>query len=214
LRTGLRATSITQTGGAVRIATAEGPVLAERAIVATGGWTAPLLGAPFDRLLRVEPQTLHWLASTPEFPAAAPMPAFIWLHGSGAESNFYGFPPLPGAGGLKLATERYGAAVDMNALVREVAPGAAAALHRDHVEGRLKGIAPRALRSSVCAYTVTPDFGFIIDAHPDMDRVMVVSACSGHGFKHSAGIGEALAGALAEGQSPVDLAPFSLARFI
>jgi sarcosine oxidase len=60
---------------------------------------------------------------------------------------------------------------------------------------------------------VTPDRGFIIDRHPGMDRVLVVSACSGHGFKHSAGIGEAVAAELAGGPGRVDLAPFALARF-
>lgn len=42
---------------------------------------------------------------------------------------------------------------------------------------------------------------------------MVVSACSGHGFKHSAGIGEAVAEHVATGRSSVDLAPFALSRF-
>jgi sarcosine oxidase len=36
----------------------------------------------------------------------------------------------------------------------------------------------------------------------------VVSACSGHGFKHSAALGEALAAQLLCGHSAVDLAPF------
>ena len=38
-----------------------------------------------------------------------------------------------------------------------------------------------------------------------MDRVLVVSACSGHGFKHSAGIGEAVAAELAGAGGTVDL---------
>jgi sarcosine oxidase len=60
---------------------------------------------------------------------------------------------------------------------------------------------------------VTPDRGFIIDRHPRMDRVLVVSACSGHGFKHSAGIGEAVAEEMLEGGRRIDLAPYTLARF-
>jgi sarcosine oxidase len=62
-------------------------------------------------------------------------------------------------------------------------------------------------------YTVTPDAGFIIDRHPAMDRVLVVSACSGHGFKHSAGVGEAVAQLALTGRSDIDLAPFALGRF-
>jgi sarcosine oxidase len=65
----------------------------------------------------------------------------------------------------------------------------------------------------VCLYTVTPDSGFIIDRHPRMERVTVISACSGHGFKHSAGIGEAVARMLTRSGEDASLAPFSLARF-
>jgi sarcosine oxidase len=35
-----------------------------------------------------------------------------------------------------------------------------------------------------------------------------MSACSGHGFKHSAALGEALAERLLQGRSVIDLAPF------
>ena len=59
---------------------------------------------------------------------------------------------------------------------------------------------------------MTPDAGFIIDRHPDMDRVMVVSACSGHGFKHSVSIGEAVASTLS-GAPALSLQRFALSRF-
>ena len=83
-------------------------------------------------------------------------------------------------------------------------------MFRHHVEGRLRGIRPAALRSAACMYTVTPDSGFLIDWHPGDARVMVVSACSGHGFKHSAALGEAVARGIAEG-SP-ELAAFGAGR--
>jgi len=40
----------------------------------------------------------------------------------------------------------------------------------------------------------------------------VASPCSGHGFKHSAAIGEAIAELVLTGKSGLDLAPFLLAR--
>jgi sarcosine oxidase len=43
--------------------------------------------------------------------------------------------------------------------------------------------------------------------------VFVISACSGHGFKHSAGIGNVVAEKIAEGRNLIDLSPFSLSRF-
>ena len=87
-------------------------------------------------------------------------------------------------------------------------------MYRRHVAGRMAGATAQVVKAAACLYTVTPDRGFIIDRHPDEDRVLVVSACSGHGFKHSAGIGEAVAEVMATGKSPIDLAPFALARFL
>jgi sarcosine oxidase len=86
-------------------------------------------------------------------------------------------------------------------------------MYRKHVQGRLAGANPRVAHTAACLYTVTPDRGFIIDRHPRHDRVFVISACSGHGFKHSAGIGDAVAERLTGGRNQVDLAPFSIARF-
>jgi len=61
-------------------------------------------------------------------------------------------------------------------------------------------------------YTHTPDDHFVIDSHPILDNVMIVSACSSHGFKHSAAIGESLVQQLCEGESKISLAPFALKR--
>jgi sarcosine oxidase len=72
---------------------------------------------------------------------------------------------------------------------------------------------PCCVRAAVCLYTMTPDFGFVIDRLPDAERVIVASPCSGHGFKHSAALGEAIAD-LAEGHpSRFDLSAFALSRF-
>jgi sarcosine oxidase len=42
---------------------------------------------------------------------------------------------------------------------------------------------------------------------------MIASPCSGHGFKHSAAIGEALSEQLIDGKSKIDISSFSLKRF-
>jgi len=44
--------------------------------------------------------------------------------------------------------------------------------------------------------------------------VIVASPCSGHGFKHSAALGEAVAQRVLHGASDVDLHPFRLDRFM
>jgi sarcosine oxidase len=64
-----------------------------------------------------------------------------------------------------------------------------------------------------CYYTTTPDGGFIVDRHPDHDRLLVLSACSGHGFKHSLGVGELAAQMLLGKGTTCDAASFSVDRF-
>jgi sarcosine oxidase len=49
--------------------------------------------------------------------------------------------------------------------------------------------------------------------HPEHERVIFASPCSGHGFKHSAAIGEALADRLRNRPPKVDLSPFDLRHF-
>jgi sarcosine oxidase len=52
----------------------------------------------------------------------------------------------------------------------------------------------------------------VIDRHPEHDSVLIVSACSGHGFKHSPAIGEAVAQSLTERQPTIDLSAFSFSN--
>ena len=52
----------------------------------------------------------------------------------------------------------------------------------------------------------------MIDRHPEHDNVLIVSACSGHGFKHSPAIGEAVAQWLTGRAPDIDLSAFSFDR--
>jgi sarcosine oxidase len=69
------------------------------------------------------------------------------------------------------------------------------------------------IRATACLYTCTPDFGFVIDTLPDHPQILIASPCSGHGFKHSAAIGESLAQLTLQSRAALDLTPFQLARF-
>lgn len=213
VQTGVAVEAIIAEPGHVRIETAEGAILADRVVVAAGGWTAPLLGRPFDQLLTVTRQLLHWFALEDLSAQWREAPVFIWMHGSGETDYLYGFPPLPGDDRVKVASEQYRFSATADTIDRHVSDAESAAMYHDHVEGRLAGVSPRVAAAAACFYTTTPDRGFIIDHHPDSERILVVSACSGHGFKHSAGIGMAAAELLTDGRSSIDLAPFSLSRF-
>jgi sarcosine oxidase len=213
LHTGEIVTAITPTGAGVQVATDRGSYAAARAIVAAGAWTGDLVGAAAGPLA-VHRQTLFWYEV--ENPAAfAPerFPVFMWMHGGRTEDWFYGFPMLPGAAGVKLAAETFAdPKAGPDSVERSIAPGEPEALYRDHVAGRLAGVRDTCVKAATCLYTATHDHHFTIDCHAESEDILLVSPCSGHGFKHSAAIGEAAAGWALSNGGGLDLSPFAIDR--
>ncbi len=209
-------TAIARDGDGVCVTTADGSrVRAGEAVLAAGAWSPGLVGPALAPHMRVLRQVLHWFA--PEQPASyAPecFPVFIWAHGNSSDDSFYGFPVPHDGDGVKVAREQYGTATaDPDQVMRDVPEDEVRAMFRDQVQGRLAGVTSRAIQSRTCMYTMTADGDFVIQRAPGNDRVLLVSACSGHGFKHSAGLGEAVAEALVSSDGGVRLAAFSSDRF-
>lgn len=212
LRLNEQVLDVRETAAGVEVRTERGRFEAGRAVVAAGPWLPRLLGGPFARHAVPFRQVLHWFApEAPDEYAPGRFPVFIWIHGAGPEDSFYGFPTA-GTPEVKAATEQYGTPSDPDRIERDVAPAEQQAMWDRHVAGRLPGLRPLPVRSTTCTYTVTPDSGFLVDAVPGMPRVLAVSACSGHGFKHSAALGEAVAELVADGRSSIPLASFALGR--
>ena len=125
----------------------------------------------------------------------------------------YGFPAIDGpAGGVKVATERYEDTVDPDAVPRNVSDQSIAEMYFNCIAPRLPDVSSRCLRSATCLYTVTPDAKFIIDYADANQNVLFASACSGHGFKHSPAVGEALAQRALGLPPKVDLSAFEVKR--
>ncbi|MGF6645329.1 N-methyl-L-tryptophan oxidase [Paraburkholderia sp. GAS82] len=209
---GVTVSAVESTGHVVRVRAGDRTVVADKVVVCAGMWSAELLGEPFKSLLKVCRQQLFWfkLEEPVIFPEVSP--SFILSHGPLDTDFCYGFPPIPGEGSMKIATEQYTALSEPDSLDRTVSDADVAAIFRTHVAGKIAGVTAERVKASVCTYTVTPDYGFIIDEHPALKNVTVVSACSGHGFKHSAAIGEAVAQRCLSGKSQIDLSAFSLSR--
>ncbi|MGO9519597.1 MAG: N-methyl-L-tryptophan oxidase [Candidatus Korobacteraceae bacterium] len=202
--------------GAVEVRTERATYSAARAIVTAGPWLQKLLGAPYERYFRIYRQVMCWFAlvKNAEQYNAARFPVFIWIVGNRPRDMLYGFPAVDGPeGGVKIATEQYEATVDPDAVTRTVSDSETAAMYDEYIAPRFPDVSGKCLRAATCLYTVTPDAKFIVDVFPGCKNVMFASACSGHGFKHSAAVGEALA-AWALGRQPrVDLSAFRLDRF-
>jgi sarcosine oxidase len=199
----------------VTVKTSRGIYQAEKVIITAGPWIGRFLPPAYAPLFKVYRQVMYWFDiredHRPMF-ARPGFPIFIWIFGKGGEFGFYGFPTLDGKT-IKIATEQFTAVTDPDHLLRIVGIEEAPSMYRDYVQGRLPGISDRCETAASCPYTVTPDSNFVIDVHPDNDRILIASPCSGHGFKHSAAIGEALAEQVIDGKSKIDISSFSLKRF-
>lgn len=217
LALGERVTDIVRDGDGVAVETDRQRLVADRVVLSVGPWLPGFLD---DTSLRahfaIHRQVLHWFsldAGGAGLLDPARCPVYMWSFGGAAGDFFYGFPAIDGAaGGVKVATETCGEATTPDDVDREVPDDEASAMFEHCVQGRLRSVTGARLRSAVCLYTVTPDHGFVVDAHPNIPGVTIVSPCSGHGFKHSAALGEALAQRLAGERPRIDLDAFVLVR--
>lgn len=215
VRTHTQVAAIARDGAGVCVTTQDGGrIFGAEVVLAAGAWSPGLSGPALSPHMRVLRQTLHWFApQDPALYAPERFPVFIWAHGNSANDSFYGFPVPHDGQGVKVAREQYHAAVpDPDDVDRAVPAAEVAAMHADHVHNRLHGITAQAIQSKTCLYTMTNDGDFIIQRLPDNDRVLLVSACSGHGFKHSAGLGEAVASAIVTPAAPSALDAFTADR--
>jgi sarcosine oxidase len=192
--------------GAVQVRTARGSWSAGTLVIAAGPWLPRVVpGLP----LTVARQVLHWFEPLADHGLFAPeaCPIALWEVEGGR--IFYTFPDL--GDGVKAAIHHEGEITDAERVRREVTPEDEEAVWS--LLGRLvPSAAGRRRESAVCLYTNTPDRNFLIDRHPQHEQVLLVSPCSGHGFKFAPVIGEIVADLVTEGASRFDLRPFALER--
>jgi sarcosine oxidase len=205
LRTGERVISV----GGGRVVTDAGTSTAATIVLSAGPWL-PELRPELAPAFTVTRQVLHWFDLEPDaYEAHRDLPVFIWLTGDGPEEFVYGFPAIDGPdGGLKVASEQFRETTTPAACAREVTADESRRMHARYLAQRLPGLRPTAVKATACLYTTTADSRFVIGAHPDDDALLIVSPCSGHGFKHSAAIGEAVVQRALTGTSAIDLQPF------
>jgi sarcosine oxidase len=177
-------------------------------VVAAGPWTPELI----DWIpLEVERQVMTWFAIEPNADWLKPEAFPVFIRQSAEIGDIYGLPTLDGSS-VKVARHHDGAPTDPERLNRGVDDEELEPL-RVFVRDYLRGVTTRVTRTAVCMYTNTPDGHFVIDFAPHDRRVVVVSACSGHGFKFAPVIGDIAADLVLEGETRRDISHFGAARF-
>lgn len=196
-------------GDGVVVTTNRGRYEAARLVLTAGAWIGDL--EPSLQAVAVpERQVLAWLQpAKPELFALDRFPVFNLQV---EEGRYYGFP-IYEVPGFKFGRYHHRGETSRADDVRREPDAEDERILRDFSQRYFPdGSGPTmALRS--CMFTNTPDEHFILDRHPDHEQVLLVSPCSGHGYKFCSVIGEIVAD-LASGDSTTrhDIGFLRLAR--
>ncbi len=219
LREEVRVVGIEPEDNSVLIVTEETRERFDRAIIAAGPWMSAFVpGLP----LHVTQQLIVYLAQKEPTDIYNSSRFPVWID---AATWWYGFPEDGAVPGVKLALHQPGVTVDPESETtsgndgRTVLP-APNGMIEDAIAfaaARLPGLSNTVTHTRICLYTNTPDEDFIIDTVPNHPNILMVSGCSGHGFKFTALLGK-IAADWADHDSlteayPLDLTRFSRTRF-
>jgi sarcosine oxidase len=199
-------TSWKRNGPVLEVETSKGSYSAGRIVLCGGPWMGTLTGGMLP--LKVERQVPFWFSSEGDNRfAAGEMPVFIKDEEKG---SFYGIPEV--GHGVKVARHHQGTLTEADAVSRQVTNEDAEPVER-FVSLKLPGLRLPHQSATTCLYTNTPDQNFAVGVHPDDPGVVMMSACSGHGFKFASVMGEIAADLAAEGKSKYDISFLDVARF-
>lgn len=193
--------------GVITIETSASRYDVARVALCAGAWTPALLQSS-DMPFWIERQVMHWFTPRRDSEVFAPEKCPIAMIEYARDRFFY---TLPDSGsGVKAALHHEGDSVDPDTVKRVVDERETMRVF-ELLRRYLPGAAGRHRRAATCLYTNTPDGHFYIAPHSALPELLVVSACSGHGFKFASAIGEAVADMLTGTPRP-DLESFGRAR--
>ncbi|WP_145950171.1 N-methyl-L-tryptophan oxidase [Paenibacillus sp. Y412MC10] len=179
-------------------------------VVCAGAWSGGLLPM-LDLNLPLTPvrKTFAWFHANEDIYNYNRFPAFDLETPQGI---YYGFPSIAGCG-LKVGRHDGGDPINPDEPVKGFGE---LAEDKDDLMQFLNHYIPdiQSLKyGKTCMYTLTPDDKFVIDLHPKYPNVAIAAGFSGHGFKFSSAVGQALSNLIVSGKNDIDISQFSLNRF-
>ncbi|MFF2890149.1 N-methyl-L-tryptophan oxidase [Paenibacillus sp. NPDC057967] len=183
---------------------------ADSLVVSTGAWSGKLLSMlDLDIPLTPVRKTFAWFDSDEERYNQNRFPAFDVMTPQGV---YYGFPSIAGSG---IKVGRHDGGVPIHPDESIMGFGELAEDEGDLISF-LKQYIPDIQHlkyGKTCMYTLTPDEKFVIDLHPKYPNIAIAAGFSGHGFKFSSAVGQALSNLIISGKNDIDISPFSINRF-
>ena len=198
----------------VTVVTPDIRLQARQVIVAAGAWTSKLL-PELSSHLRVTRQIQTWvIPKAPELRADCAMPCLFIDRGTNIPA-LYGLPADPESSDTparypKVAFHGSDIVVDP-----DIGAAPATAEELDAILGAYLQAAPSLVGSvstaSTCLYTMSPDEHAIIGKSRRSSRIHFVAGLSGHGFKLSPALGDAVVDLALDGRTalPIELLHYS-----
>jgi sarcosine oxidase len=197
-------------GDGVVVETEVGETFRAAKLVVTAGPWAPQLLADVSIQLSVRRKHLYWFPQADAgYHEDRGAPTFLYELPHGV---FYGFPRIDDLG-VKVAEHSGGTVVSDPLNDPRELDSADLARVEEFLASYLPGVRRPVGRRSVCFYTMSPDEHFIVDHSPRDANVLFAAGLSGHGFKFTSVLGEALADLAMYGQTELPIRFLSLARF-
>jgi len=208
---GERVTAVESNSSRVMIATEQGSRFeCQHAMISSGPWSRKLFPFLEQELTTTRQEIVYFKPVRPQAEltfASNRFPIFLEL-----DTGFYGFP-IHHLGAMKIANHHKGSVVDADdneVPVDEQFIGRC----RDFFAEFIPALSDaQVIETRVCIYNNTTDDDFIIDWHPELNCVLVVTGFSGHGFKFGPTVGRIAADLIQNRSTLFNIDRFSFARF-
>ncbi len=212
IRQGLEVLNIEETAQGIRLETAQEIFLADQVILTAGPWIGKML-PEYGQLFEVIRQITFWF-DVDDWQNFTPGTFPVFIRPSRHDvKGIYGFPAIDGHnGGIKIASEYLAKPTSITEIDRTVHREEIEEIYRQDIQPHFNGVASTCVHAATCLFTNTPDYGFIIDRHPQIQSLVIASPCSGYGFKFAPALGEVIAQFALNQKAAPDPERFSLKR--
>lgn len=196
-----------RTAGGFRLETDRASYNCRKLILAAGAWIGELIPA-LKPVLIPERQVVAWYETDASLEGLP-----IFQLESEPRERFYAFPPHDGHG-LKLGLYNHRRERGMAHVPPRGVDETDLALLERGLTACLPGIKPDPVEAVECRFTNAPGDRFVIGTMPQDNDLIILSPCSGHGYKFTPAIGEIAADLALEEEPGVDMSAFSVGRVI
>lgn len=189
--------SVTRNPESIVLSSPLGQFECGKLVVTAGAWLGRLLPDFAPRLMVAHQDVGYFqIEGSQQFP--------VWVYCAGQGDSYYGLPSF-GRPGAKVARHRTGnEGDDPDRVIHTEMSSKARVELREFLAAQFSGEA-ELIGYEACLYTNTVNEDFILDHHPEDSRIVVGSACSGHGFKFGPLTGRLLADLVLDGKTGIPL---------